>query len=275
MSDRGRDQTGTREKTSGKDDPGKISALQIAAATGAATTAAVVANALGIYGTVVGVAVISVISSVGSVVYLKSMRHTKEKFDKVVRNRDTIVLRSKTGGVAATVVAAAPSKDAAAPTEPVTRATGTAKVPAVVIPDDEPPSASQRGKLFLKRNWRSIAVSSLVVFVLTVGLLTSLAMLSGKPATSFYDSSPRQSGSSEENPPPRDEEQSSHDEQSSDEPSPSEDESTAPGTEEPSSPETTEEPEPSTQDSNPEDDGDGDGDLKPTPSDRRDAASRR
>lgn len=261
-----------RDET-GKDDSARINALQIAAATGAATTAAVVADALGIYGTVVGVAVISVITSVGTVVYLKSMRHTKDKFDKVVKNRDTIVLRSKTGSVTAAVADPPTTDNPAAPTEPVTKATGTAKVPTVVIPDDEPDTTTARGMAFLKRNWRSIAVSSLVVFALTVGLLTSIALLSGKPATSYYDSSPDKTPATQQQ--TGDEHQPSDDDRPGQDRSPSGDTSTTPGSQEPSSPPATStEPEPSTQDSSPADDGGGDGDLNPTPSSGDEEASR-
>lgn len=287
MSKSGRDDdesTGAKTEAD-SDDSGKINGLQIAAATGAATTAAMVANALGIYGTVTGVAVFSIVSSVGTVVYLKSMRHTKAKFDKVVKNRDTIVMRARPGSTDATVVtlssgaddtevdpdATRPlaAADATVPIDPNAKATGTAKVPTAAVPqpESEPVSALTRPVEFLKRNWRPIAVSSLVVFVLTVGLLTSIALLAGKPATSFYDADPGPSTTTApDSPSGEHEDDGTSSEQPSDDGTSGDQPSTSSEPDQPSSPETTtKQPSPSTSESEPEGDGDGDGDLRPTP----------
>ena len=72
-----------------KSDSDKLNGLQIVAATGAATTAAVVATALGIYGTVIGVAVFSVISSAGTAVFLQSMNRTRARRPTVTRRDRT------------------------------------------------------------------------------------------------------------------------------------------------------------------------------------------
>lgn len=215
MSNKGEDRTGPDGKSEA-DDPGRINGLQIAAATGAATTAAVVADALGIYGTVVGVAVFSVVSSVGTVVYLKSMRHTKKRIE---------MARNRTGAV--------------------------------------PNRAPVRAKEFLRRNWRAIVVSSLIVFGLTVGVLTALALVSGKPATSYYGVNPPQSTTQE--PAPSDEpeqpgptgEESESSQQSSEAETPSQQPSTSP----------TPSPQPESGSGDASDGGndDGDGDLKGTP----------
>ncbi|MGH8880289.1 MAG: hypothetical protein ACRD0P_23535 [Stackebrandtia sp.] len=199
-------ETAAGDKESTKD--GKLNTLQMAAATGASTTAAVVANLLGIYGTVIGVAVISIVSSVATVLYLKSMHRTQERLRKVVRstNAATTALRAKTGGAdPRTVRAPTPdetateSTDSASPpqTEPNVAATetsatrplnsptvGTASIPTEPADDDQKP-----GSWWL-RNGRTIAVSSLIVFCASIAALTGIALLSGQPPNTFYQTSP-------------------------------------------------------------------------------------
>jgi hypothetical protein len=65
---------GTKE--SGESSP--IKPIQVAAAALAAITAAFLGSSLGVYGTVLGAGLISVATTVGSEIYLRSLRRTKE-----------------------------------------------------------------------------------------------------------------------------------------------------------------------------------------------------
>ncbi|HZE38622.1 MAG TPA: hypothetical protein VE172_07385 [Stackebrandtia sp.] len=184
-----------------KDDGGKINTLQIVAATGASTTAAMVANALGIYGTVTGVAVFSVISSVGTVLYLKSMHRTKEQFQKVVKAANDSAtplprLRRATPRAAApvpppdaTAVIPAQQRDA----EPPAECAPTSVIDAAA---DDTAAPSGLGAWW-RRNWKVLAISSVLVFALSIAALSAIGWLTGSDPSAYYRGQPPQSSSVE------------------------------------------------------------------------------
>ncbi|MGH8876003.1 MAG: hypothetical protein ACRD0P_01455 [Stackebrandtia sp.] len=178
------------DEKSTKEDGGRLNALQITAATCASTTAAVVATALGVYGTVIGVAVFSIVSSVGTVLFVRSMNRTKKTIDKVVKTRGITTKTPRT------------PPPAPATNGGTTKIIGTAAVPK---PGEAKPDPKPTLKEFSKRNWRMLAITSVVVFALSVAVLTGIALLSGKPATAFYDTDSRPPVTSDEQEPSQDE----------------------------------------------------------------------
>ncbi|MFD0556408.1 hypothetical protein FB566_1647 [Stackebrandtia endophytica] len=278
-----RDRDVSDESTSGEEkeekpsDGAKLNALQIMAATGAATTGAIVANAMGIYGTVIGVAVFSIISSVGTVVLLQSLNRTRERLRKTVRRLEAAVPETaaqttqatrptdaRAVGSATVGIPADPEVTVAfdpAATVPLVRpssvapVTATARIPAVKRPETiEKPKKT-------RPIWKPIAISSIVVFALTIAVLTGIAFLSGQPPASFYTKPPAQTitpqpeseneldGDGDER--PWEDDPSSPSPSDSPSPTPSEEPSspTAP----PTTPETTTDPPPSPEPELPED----------------------
>lgn len=180
----------------------KINLPQILAATGASTTAAIVASLMGISGTVAGVALFSVVSSLATVLYLHSMNRTKERLAKVV----------KRGTVTHIVVARLPETEELRPAAPEddtasqdvepdgTEPSETAELDATralpvqsradggtvtttfetAEPDTDAAPAPSRV------NWRMAAISSVAVFALSIAVLSAIALMSGKPPAAFY-----------------------------------------------------------------------------------------
>lgn len=207
---------------SAKDDDKQsgLNAVQIAAATGASTTAAVVANLLGVYGTVIGVAVISVVSSVATVLYLKSINGTKKRLRKVVRAANqpaeaatepdtalradspgrTVTATAKVDAGTTEILPTLADPDAVAvlpattdattilPTVTHSPATGRARVPTEVV--DAPAPVEEALVPWWNRYGKTMALSSLVVFVLSIVVLSGIALLSGQDANTFYQTSP-------------------------------------------------------------------------------------
>jgi hypothetical protein len=155
-------------KPSKDDSEGKLNALQIVAATGASATAAVIADTLHIYGTVIGVAVFSIVSSVATALYLKSMHRTRERIRKV---------RAVGGSQAAPTI-----RDAA----PAPATAGEPSHAPETVADAPPPAPPP----WWRANWRPLLASSLIVFVLSIGLLSGLAWLTGRHPAAFYQSTP-------------------------------------------------------------------------------------
>lgn len=269
------------EKDEKSSDGAKLNALQITAATGAATTGAIVANAMGIYGTVIGVAVFSVISSVGTVVLLQSLNRTRERLRKTVRRLEAAVPETAAGmtpvtrptgaravGSATVGTPAAPAvtmafdPDATVPlvrSASVAPVTATSRIPTVSRPDTiEKPKKT-------RPIWKPIAISSIVVFALTIAVLTGIAFLSGQPPASFYTKPPAQTitpqpeseneldGDGDQH--PWEDDPSSPSPSDSPSPTPSEEPSspTAPPTTPTTPPETTTDPPPSPEPELPED----------------------
>ena len=232
--------TGTRSKD---DDTPELNALQIVAATGASTTAAVVANLLGVYGTVIGVAVISMVSSIATVLYLRSINGTRKRLRKA---RRTATDDDRTGSVSGPIRPAAPDVDAT-----VVLPTVPAQAP-VPIPD-----TANRGGLraWWRRNGRVMAVSSLIVFVCSIAVLTGIALLSGQAPATFYQ---QPNGPGQEQQPIEPDEPAPPDNPTTDS-SPGDDDTSPTPSDSPSPEPTPTDPQPSSQSPSPSDDtGDDD-----------------
>ncbi|HIW62549.1 MAG TPA: hypothetical protein H9881_08845 [Candidatus Stackebrandtia excrementipullorum] len=160
-----------------KSDSDKLNGLQIVAATGAATTAAVVATALGIYGTVIGVAVFSVISSAGTAVFLQSMNRTRDRLRKTAHRDAAGPHEQPPADEAVTAPIVAPLRPGALPAPDTNGSDAQEEQPVRV-----------RGTRRVR--WHAVAVTSVIVFVLSLGVLTGLALMSGQAPTAFYGNSP-------------------------------------------------------------------------------------
>jgi hypothetical protein len=131
--------------------PFDLSATQIAGTGLAATTATIAASFLGVAGTVIGAALASVLTAIGSAVYTQSLRRTHE------RVRDA--------------VPGARRKSRATASEPRVEATQDT---APVFPAAPPVPMDAR-------IWRRIALASIVVFVAVLAAVTAVELIAGRP----------------------------------------------------------------------------------------------
>jgi hypothetical protein len=175
----------------------KISIRQVLASVAGAVVAATIASFFGVSGTIVGVAIGSAAATIGTAVVAQSIDRTHTAVRQaVVRAPDTSLLRRLGGtNVAGTVTESVPEADAPVAETvtsnevrgdevPVTEITSpgprTAVVPDVVTPAEVP----------RQLNWRVVAVTSLIVFVLVLAIITLVELGAGKPLADLFGGSP-------------------------------------------------------------------------------------
>ncbi|MFD5102580.1 hypothetical protein, partial [Streptomyces albidochromogenes] len=140
-----------------------LSVAQVAGSAVAAVVAAVLASRLGVYGTIIGAGVVSVVATSGGTVFQHLFRRTGEQIREV-----TVHAKPKARQVPARVPAA---EDATR-----TRAPRTVTPPAG-LPDGRFNEATTHGTR--ARGRRRSLLAALVVFVLAMGGITAYELLSG------------------------------------------------------------------------------------------------
>ena len=205
----------------------KISIRQILASTAGAVVAATIASFFGVSGTIVGVAIGSAAATIGTALVAQSIDRTHHAVRQaVVRSPNDSLLRrlggtDATGAVAEsapsvdvavnaapTVSQAAPPPDATVPIEvpPAPEETSTAPVAAtseeslpettvaqVTTPGPQTvvlaaPAIEQGGTKTI--NWRVVAVTSVIVFILVLAIITFVELAAGKPLADLFGGSP-------------------------------------------------------------------------------------
>lgn len=201
---------------------------QVMAAALAAVTAAFVGSRLGVYGTVIGAGVISLATTIGGEFYLRSLDRTKEA---AKRTKDAALAR------AVRTAATWPVAEVTAPGDPAEdkAEAGVDETRELTGPEEEP--ARKRAR------WPVLAGGTLVAFVLGMGAVTGIELLtgdslSGRTVSNFLGGPARQEPEQEQQP-------VVHDEDASTPPSSGSSTPSSPNTSEPTSkpPETTEPPE--------------------------------
>ncbi|MDQ6642174.1 MAG: hypothetical protein M3Y66_06745, partial [Actinomycetota bacterium] len=146
-----------------------LSLTQLIGGSAAAATAAALGSRLGVVGTIVGAALVSVISAIAGAVYTQSLRRTRE----MVRARELIGARElmmragqRTGMQGRTARQAALPGDATKATK-TTDAAGVAEVGTA-------PSVWQRV------TWKTVAVTAGVVFLITAAVITGSELVTGR-----------------------------------------------------------------------------------------------
>jgi hypothetical protein len=175
----------------------KISIRQVLASVAGAVVAATIASFFGVSGTIVGVAIGSAAATIGTAVVAQSIDRTHTAVRQaVVRAPDTSLLRRLGGtNVAGTVTESVPEADAPVAEAvtsseargdevPVTEITSPGPRTAVV-PDVETPAEVPR-----QLNWRVVAVTSLIVFVIVLAIITLVELGAGKPLADLFGGSP-------------------------------------------------------------------------------------
>ncbi len=129
-----------------------LSLTQLVAAGFAAVTATFVASYLGVSGTIIGAAVVSVASAIGNAVYGTSLRHTGYRVRTAVPRRRT------------------PGASPPAPGEP------EAGPPPL-------PAAGPRERPRVSRAWKHVALTAVAVFAALLAVVTAVELAAGRPVS--------------------------------------------------------------------------------------------
>jgi hypothetical protein len=175
----------------------KISIRQVLASVAGAVVAATIASFFGVSGTIVGVAIGSAAATIGTAVVAQSIDRTHHAVRQaVVRAPDSSLLRRLGGtNVAGTVTDSVPEADT-----PVTEAVTSNEVRGDEVPVTEITSPGPRTAVVpevetpvevpRQLNWRVVAVTSLIVFVLVLAIITLVELGAGKPLADLFGGSP-------------------------------------------------------------------------------------
>jgi hypothetical protein len=155
-----------------------LSFTRIAAGGLAAATAAALGSRLGVAGTIVGAAIVSVLSAVATVFYHRSMERTKRV---MLEARDRLAVDGAVVPVARRTAATEPT-EWMAPTEP--REPTERFEPAVPVGRFEPAVPAVRrtvgaARASRRRRWIAVAGAAAAVFVLGMGVVTGIELASG------------------------------------------------------------------------------------------------
>jgi hypothetical protein len=135
----------------------ELSATQLIATALAAITATVAASYLGVAGTVIGAAVVSVVSAVGNALYTHSLRTTH------ARVRGAVPVRRR-------AAAASPVQ-----TDHDFLAHGRAAAAAATTSEEKVIHTARR------RPWRAVALGSVALFTALLAVVTGIEIVSGQP----------------------------------------------------------------------------------------------
>ncbi|MGH3508455.1 MAG: hypothetical protein ACRDO2_14755 [Nocardioidaceae bacterium] len=154
----------------------RLSFPQIIAGALAAASAAIASSWLGVAGTVIGAAVVSVVASIGSVLYTRPIERSHERLLAVATARGTTHrdARGGTAGTATTSTMVLPAvEDDPDPRRLTEHDLGTSSGAGHGAGGGERPPLHDR----LARRWRTVAVSALAMLVGGLVILTSVELL--------------------------------------------------------------------------------------------------
>ncbi len=145
---------------SDKEDTDRVRISQVLAGALAAVTAALIGSTMGVAGTVVGAGLASIVSTIGAVLYQRSIERTTESVRTV---RAKVV--GKSGGTTVLVSDEDPEEEPGQPGD---------EVEAEAVPDDRPPADRRRPR------WPVLVVASLAAFALGMLAVTGVEWLRGE-----------------------------------------------------------------------------------------------
>ncbi|WP_152627727.1 hypothetical protein [Streptacidiphilus neutrinimicus] len=157
-----------------------LSLAQVAASALAAVVGAVLASQLGVYGTILGAAVVSVGATTGTAVFQHLFRRTGEQ----LRERATTPTPIEQAPPAAGPAGAAEAQVF----DPFDRGGEHTRMMARINPPDQAEAvAVYRGRPSLKpKSWKVYAVTAAIVFALAMGTVGVIELASGKPAANLF-----------------------------------------------------------------------------------------
>lgn len=184
------DEKDEREETSprGRLD---LSVPQVAGSALAAVAAALLASQLGVYGTIIGAGVVSIVATAGGTLFQHFFRRTGEQIR-------TVSIRHLPVSVPGTEPGARAGSTRLLQELPPPGGEGVPDAP----PDGEYGEATVHGTT--RRGWRRSAIGAVVVFVLAMGTVTTIELASGSEpsVTAVFDGGGSHGGSPSERPSP-------------------------------------------------------------------------
>ncbi|RAG87600.1 hypothetical protein DN069_00295 [Streptacidiphilus pinicola] len=160
-----------------------LSLTQVAASALAAVVGAVLASQLGVYGTILGAAVVSIGATTGTAVLQHLFRRTGEQLREMT---------ATTAELEHPASAAEPAGDKETQVfDPFDPGGDHTRMMARINPPDQGEAvAVYRGRTNLKpKSWKVYAVTATIVFGLAMGTVGVIEVASGKPAANFFGGS--------------------------------------------------------------------------------------
>jgi hypothetical protein len=176
----------------------KFSVRQMLASSAGAVVAAAIASFFGVKGTIVGVAIGSAAATVGTALVAQSIDRTHHAVRQVVVRAPESSLLHRLGGTDA-----ARAESVTAVDTPVAVGVTSNEVPADETAVTEPappgpPTATLPGGAAAQTrrdlNWRVVAVTALIVFLLAILVITAVELIAGKPLADLFGGSSHGSG---------------------------------------------------------------------------------
>lgn len=149
-----------------------IKPTQVIAAALAAVTAAFLGSRLGVAGTVTGAGIASIVSTVGSALY----QHSLDRTSKTLRSKVESARTAEHRAVSASPETVTTGSAAEAPTRRLEPTDPNAKTEVMRKPTVGPPADRSRGL-----NWKVLLGATVAVFVVGMGVITGIELLSGGP----------------------------------------------------------------------------------------------
>lgn len=159
-----------------------LSLTQVAASALAAVVGAVLASELGVYGTIIGAAVVSTGATVGSALFQHLFRRTGEQLRDLATSAP--VLPAQSGS--------APPEQPAADFDPFDPGGERTRLMAALAPPVPVDSvAVYRGRTTWRpKGWKTYALMGVLVFGLAMGAVTVVELVAGKPVTAIVQNEP-------------------------------------------------------------------------------------
>ncbi|MEY9964535.1 hypothetical protein ABIA33_002577 [Streptacidiphilus sp. MAP12-16] len=175
-----------------------LSLVQVAASALAAVAGAVLASELGVYGTIIGAAVVSIGATTGGAVFQHVFRRTGEELrsrvpvvartpeeERAERRNDAVVAFGRPTGT--------PAVDATASFDPFDPGGEHTRMMAVLAPPELESVTTYRGSGGPRsRNWKTYLLATGLVFVLAMGTVTVVELVAAKPIAAIVQNEPGQ-----------------------------------------------------------------------------------
>lgn len=172
-----------------------LSFTQVAASALAAVVGALLASQLGVYGTILGAAVVSAGATTGSALFQHLFRRTGEQLREISGGSVPLEQTRRVGSVGGTeepgeAVAPAESGEKTQLFDPFDPGGEHTRMMAQISPPDPAETvAVYRGRTTWKpRSWRVYAITATLVFVIALGAVGVMELAVGKPADQFFGS---------------------------------------------------------------------------------------
>ena len=180
-----------------------LSVTQVAASSMAAVAGAVLASELGVYGTILGAAVVSAGATTGSALFQHVFRRTGEQLRDLASTptgavpvqrppgrRRRMDLRGEPSAAGLTdtgpTPAGRPAAGSDAPFDPFDPGGERTRMMAAIAPPEAESVTTYRGRTTWKpRSRKSYALMAVLVFALAMGTVTAVELVAGKPVTAI------------------------------------------------------------------------------------------